>query len=180
MTERWLTYREFVDEMKADVAREAQTLKGPEADWRPRVYFQGAKPDRPFQNVPIPMDLFSSTEVKEHLFLGLAAFIRATGIRLFGLQVTQYVSFVTLSDAESQQVFEDYTMPSHLPMPSKDPDRLEVVSLNVFDAERHESWYAPMRRRRYARPLLDEWELFGEGPNSMIGLMVEPLIEALR
>lgn len=179
MTE-WLTYREFVEEMKADVARDAVTLKGPEADWQPRLYHQG--PD-PFASQPIPGGVFKTQASKEVLFTSIAAVVRILGVRIVGIRVTQYVSFVdydSMTPAEHLRAIEHHELPDHIPRPSQDPNRHEMLSLHVVDAERYEAWYAPLRRRRYGRPLLDEWELMGGRPDAMFGPLIDPIRAALR
>ena len=76
---------------------------------------------------------------------------------------------------EQERVIEAGRYPTGM-VPSEHSDRQELLAVSVFDQERAEMWFAPIRRTETKPPTWGSWQ------HHLIdaGAQVEPIIQALR
>lgn len=171
-------------------------MREPEGDVQPRAYLHlpipgEAEATRLFR-ADLPFDWFSSREAKDELTARLALVIRALRARKFAWSTTQYLVVHNLdewTEEERRRALEGHEIPDRVPMPSKDPRRIEVLGVHAFDAERTESWFAEIKRTRRRPPRYLPWggfpghddKPFERDPGlDATGLMSDPIKEALR
>jgi hypothetical protein len=128
----------------------------------------------------IPHQWFSSREAKDALVQEVVStLVEIGGVTLVAMQWTVYMSTydpATLT-AEQLRQAENYDLPEGLPQPSQDPKRIEAVAVNVFDAEIHEAWHRQIIRHPGRPPRFGAWEA---ADAMLVGLMIDPIAEALR
>lgn len=173
-----LTYRGFAERIKA-YQRERSRLLAPGADLMPEFYmYLGDQ----VTIVPMPPEAFSSRETKDRLAsVALPLLIRGARPSMVAVQYDMWeVRFHVTTPEQRREVEEAYERmeyPDSVGPPSEHRDRIEVIQLHVLDAERHETYRAPYKRRRKGVQL-GQWEDLGV--DALVGLMIDPIKEAMR
>lgn len=158
-----MTYRDFVEHVKANARRRARTFTRPMDDWPMTVVTEhsGESPHA----FDLPDWIANSDNAKEALGVALAAAARET----------KPTKVALISSAWMIKRPPDEPLPDK--PPSQHADRQEIVMVVVVDAERSEGWMAEIKRFRAKPPTLGAWQ--GSEPG-VAGRLAGPLIEALR
>lgn len=158
-----MTYRQFVEHVKANARRRARSFTRPMDDWPMTVVTE--HPGESPHAFDLPDWIANSDHAKDALAIALAESARLTKPTKVGLISSAWMIKRPLDE----------------PLPDKPPsqhaDRQEIVMIVVADAERSEGWMAEIKRFRAKPPTLGAWH--GSDPG-VGGRLYEPLIDALR
>jgi hypothetical protein len=172
-----MTYRQFVDASLNAVRNVGKSFTGPDDDWAPMALLDG-----PHGIVPaaLSMEFFASDATKDALVCEhLPALIRSTQTRKLALVLSAWMSVVPRSP-EVDAALDEGRYPSRV-RPSQDPNRQEIVSVSVYDAERAECHIARILRDGQGPPRLAKWSEAHIGPDELGGRFVDSrLLDALR
>lgn len=115
--------------------------------------------------------LFQTTDLKKTLvYRFLVPHLRERGAYRYALVNSAWM--LTGSPEELSEILQDHEYIRD------NPKRIEAVVIQVVDREQNEMWMAEIKRYKDKPPELGEWNKADKG--TLTGLMVDPLIEALR
>lgn len=157
-----VTYREFVEYAKDFVRKIGESFKDPEDDWEPVALIKG---DEGIALVGLVLDKAHWPEVVSAIVKKTKATKVALITSSWGLEFT------------SSEEYDAYMADDDAPSPSKHPNGVKQVVVNVFDAERVEAWSAKILRDGEQPPVLGEWDWGGADPS---GRMIDPIRAAMR
>lgn len=187
------SHAEFAARLRAEVQRDFRKLRTPEGDVAPRAWFYLGHRIMEIHLVP---DWFQSRGTKDFLTQQIVKMVQmvpllerfapiepgASGVNYVGLVYTQYRSHMNFDDATPEQLaaLERNEVPPGFLPPAQDPEADEVVSAIVIDREIAKAWHAVIKRHRKRPPRLEPWQDMEQAWGLPTGLMIDPIMEAMR
>jgi hypothetical protein len=174
-----MTYRELVQAVKAEIRAEHAAIEGTDDDVESRLYL--FKPGTLIRD-PLPPFLLSTVGAKDLTFKVIipevikqhAFTMAATGLVVSKIEPPKPPDQQTDDEREALGRRE---IPEGWPDYSAWPTRDELA-IDVYDAERHESWLARILRHSERKPELGVWR--SAGVDNATGRVVDEIRSALR
>lgn len=175
-----MTYREFVAYAQQHVRNVGRSFTEPDDDWPP-MFIAEMRGGRGAVGL-LPLEAFASDDTKDVLAeVVLPAIIERFKATKFAFTTSAWLSIVGhRPDVQAAQ------MEGRM-RPSEDPERIEIVTLTCYDAERHDWFGARIHRTRRRPPKLGPFqeahEIIGgeRRPDwNVDGRFVDPIVQALR
>lgn len=166
-----MKFDEFAQFVRDGVRRVGEGFTEPDEDWQPVMFVETPKR---VSILLLPGALLDNHASKDKLAAMMRAIVEQSRARKVAVVTSAWMT--TLDEQTSRYVSEHGELPDESHQAGNRPDRLEIVSVAVYDAEVAHSWFAEIRRDGVHPPQLAEWQ----GPVDTHGRLADPIREALR
>lgn len=153
----------FGETMRRQVAAIGERFTKPDDDWLPCLLHLETKSHQ--HRVAMVEPKLLAPETKDALFAGLVEYLRQNEAIRYGILVNGWALAVQpregeeLAEASKRLMAETEEWTGHY---GEHPDRIEVLTIELVDQERAESWQARIMRYPDRPPKLQPWERLGD------------------
>lgn len=147
------TFTMMRDGILTNARRIGEGFTKPDDDWRPMLFVVQRFPPN-LAIIPVAR-MTNTPERRERLFnVALPLVVRFADAACLGLLSPVWFKEVSYAGRTIEQARRDLPDSIHA-----DPERQEMLWVEISDGDEDETWTAKIRRRPKAPPLLDEWGL---------------------
>jgi len=162
------TVSELATFLRRSSERVGAQFTDPNDDWVPVGHILDSE-DR-LGVIGIDTEFFANDARKDDLVQEIIGLIQGLHAKAFGLITSAWSSKVPANFHPEREYDEEFVRPKD------DPNRREMLTIQVTSADEEEFWWAEIKRDGENPPTLGEWEKTQEST----GRFVEPILDALK